>query len=132
MLLYVAEGALSLLWTKFSMTEVFSTASILPSHEKSYYHCRPPVSYKILKIEEHVDFNWFPSSSGMLVNGAPSNSSSFNNLNFVNNKTQRFRWEDIELLDYDSTSFLDMFKQNSVLRPWKEQLHASSDGAGRF
>ncbi|KAL4325741.1 hypothetical protein GQ457_11G011210 [Hibiscus cannabinus] len=109
MLLYVAEGVLSLLWTKFSMTEV---------------------SYKILKIEEHVDFNWFPSSSGMLVNGAPS--SSFNNLNFVNNKTQRFRWEDIELLDYDSTSFLDMFEQNSVLRPWKEQLHASSHGAGRF
>ncbi|KAK8591801.1 hypothetical protein V6N13_031829 [Hibiscus sabdariffa] len=118
MLLYVAEGALSLLWTKFSMTEDALFIFV--------------VSYKILKIEEHVDFNWFPSSSGMLVNGAPSNSSSFNNLNFVNNKTQRFRWEDIELLDYDSTSFLDMFKQNSVLRPWKEQLHASSDGAGRF
>ncbi|KAK8638535.1 hypothetical protein V6N13_136954 [Hibiscus sabdariffa] len=90
------------------------------------------VSYKILKIEVLVDFNWFPSSSGMLVNVAPSKSGSFNNLNFVNNKTQRFRWKDIKLLDYDSTSFLDMFEQNSVLRPWKEQLHASSHGAGRF
>ncbi|KAK8542473.1 hypothetical protein V6N12_015069 [Hibiscus sabdariffa] len=32
------------------------------------------LSYKILKIEVLVDFNWFPSSSGMLVNVAPSKS----------------------------------------------------------